>query len=123
MPIPQANRKRSLKQIDMAEQYQKIRHNGHCFDNADCVTHCTTFGLFDPKYAQYHSDCNHAHTLDCPDFINIILTLDEIGQKIEKITDKDIERETKFDFENASAHIIESSRHNLRATRQHVAKS
>ena len=32
--------------------------------------------------------------------------------------DKDIEREAKFDFENASEHIIEWSRHNLRTARQ-----
>ncbi|CAF4465735.1 unnamed protein product, partial [Rotaria sp. Silwood2] len=122
MPIPQVDRKRLLKQIDMAEQYQKIRHSGHCSDNADCITHCTTFGLSDPMCAQHRSDCNHAHTSDCPDCANIVLTLDEIGQKIEKITDKDIQREAKFDFENASEHIIEWSRHNLRAARQDAEK-
>ena len=122
MPIPQTNRKRLLKQIDMAEQYQKIRHSGHCSDHADCITHCTTFGLSDSKCVQHHSDCNHVHTSDCPDCVNIILTLDEIGQKIEKITDTDNQREAKFDFENASEHIIEWSRHNLRAARQDTEK-
>ena len=39
MPIPQADRKQLLKQIDMAEQYQKIRNSGHCSDDADSVTH------------------------------------------------------------------------------------
>ena len=29
MPIPQIDRKHLIKQIDMAEQYQKVRHRGH----------------------------------------------------------------------------------------------
>jgi hypothetical protein len=123
LPIPQADRKRIQKQIDMAEQYQKIRHIGHCSDNADCITHCTTFALSDSKCVQHHSNCNHAaHTSNCPDCMNIILTLDEINQKIERISDKDIQHETRFDFENASEHIIEWSRHNLRAARQDTEK-
>ena len=56
--------------------------------------------------------------MDCPDRIIIILTHDEISQTIEKITDKDIQREVKFDYENASEYIVEWSRYNLRATRQ-----
>ena len=62
------------------------------------------------------------HTSHCPDCINIIVTLDEINQKIQKIVDKDIEREARFDFENAPEHIIEWSRHNLRAARQDAEK-
>lgn len=122
MPIPQAERKRLLKQIDMAEQYQKIRHNGHCSGDADCITHCTTFGLSDSKCVEHSSNCDHAHITHCPDCINIIVTLDEINQKIQKITDKDIEREARFDFENSSEHIVEWSRHNLRAARQDTEK-
>ena len=122
MPIPQANRKHSIKQIDMTEQYKKIRHIGHCSDNADCITHCTTFGLSDPKCAEHHSNCSHVHTSHCPDCANIIVTLDEIIQKIQKIVDKDIEREARFDFANVSVHTIEWSRHNLRAARQDAEK-
>ena len=122
MPIPQIDRKRLIKQIDMAEQYQKIRHSGHCSEDSNCITHCTTFGLSDSKCAEHYSNYSHAHVLDCPDCINIVLTLDEISQNIEKITDKDIQREVKFDYENASEHIIEWSRHNIRATRQDAEK-
>ena len=107
MPIPQTDRKRLIKQIDMVEQYQKIRHIGRYSDDADCITHCTTFGLSDSKCAEHHSNCSHVHTSHCPDCINIIVTLDEINQKIQKIVDKNIEREAKFDFENASEHTIE----------------
>ena len=106
----------------MAEQYQKTRHCGHCSSNSNCITHCTAFGLSDPQCAQHRSDCNHTHTLDCSDCINIILTLDEISQKIANINDKGMQRETMFDFENASEHIIEWSRHNLRAAQQDAEK-
>ena len=122
MPILQADRKRLIKQIDMAEKYKKIRHIGHCSDDADCITHCTTFGLSDPKCAEHHSNCSHVHTSHFPDCINIIVTLDQINQKIQKIVDKDIEREARFDFENASEHIIEWSRRNLCAARQDAEK-
>ena len=118
MPIPQADRKRLIKQIDMAEQYQKSRHSSHCSDNADCITHCTTFGLSDSKCAAHYSHCNHTHTSQCHDCVNIIVTLDEINEKIQNITDNDTRREASFDFENASEHIVEWSRHNLRAARQ-----
>ena len=81
LPIPAADRKRLHKQIDMAEQYQKIRHLGHCSDDADCVKHCTTHALSDPKRVEHYSPCNHAHTSNCADCTNVILTLDEISQK------------------------------------------
>ena len=61
--------------------------------------------------------------MDCPDSIIIILTHDEISQTIEKITDKDIQREVKFGYEKASEYIVEWSRHYLRATRQDAEKS
>ena len=56
--------------------------------------------------------------MNCPDFIIIILIHDEISQTIEKTTDKDIQREVKFVYENAPECIVEWSRHNPRATRQ-----
>ena len=62
------------------------------------------------------------HKSHCPDCINIIMTLDEINQKTRKIVNKDIEHEAKFYFENASEHIIEWSRRNLRAARQDTEK-
>ena len=58
-----------------------------------------------------------------PDCMNIIQTLDEIKEKIEKISDKDIQVEIKYDFENASEHIVEWSRHNLRAVQQDIGKT
>ena len=60
--------------------------------------------------------------MDCPDCIIIILTHDEISQTIEKITDKDIQREVKFGYENALEYIVEWLRHNLCATRQDAEK-
>ena len=107
----------------MAEQYQKIKHSGHCSEDSNCITHCTTFGLSDSKCAEHYSNCSHAHVLDCSDCINIILTFDKISRNIEKITDKDVQREVKFDYENALEHIAEWSRHNLHATRQDAEKS
>ena len=106
MSIPQIDRKRLIKQIDMGEQYQKIRHSSHCSEDSNCITHCTTFGLSDSKRAEQYSNCSHAHVLDHPECIDIILTLDEISRNIEKIADKDTEREAKFDYENASEHIV-----------------
>jgi hypothetical protein len=54
--------------------------------------------------------------------MNIILTLDEIGQRIEKIPNDYVRHDAKYDFENASEHIVEWSRHNLRAARQNAEK-
>ena len=53
MFILQADRKQLLKQINMAGQYQNIRHSGHCSDDSDCITHCTTFGVSDHKCAEH----------------------------------------------------------------------
>ena len=106
----------------MAEQYQKLRHSDHCSDDTDCVTHCTTFVLSDPKCPEHFSNCNHAHISHCSDCMNIIPTLDKISQHIQKITDKQIAQEFKFDLENALEHIIEWSCHNLRAARQDCEK-
>ncbi|CAF2080769.1 unnamed protein product, partial [Rotaria magnacalcarata] len=107
----------------MAEQYQKTTHSGHCYDNSDCITHCTTFGLSDAKCSEHHFKCTQSHTFDRPDCINIIQTLDEIGERIKKISQEEIKRKTQYDFENTAQHIIEWSRHNLRAAQQNTAKS
>ena len=118
MLIPQIDRKCLIKQIDMAEQYQKVRHSGHWSEDSNCITHCTTLTFSDSKFTQHYPNCTHAHVLDCPDCIIIILTHDKISQTIEKITDKDIQREVKFGYEKTSEYIVEWSRHNLCATRQ-----
>lgn len=59
----------------------------------------------------------------CADCMNIIQTLDEIKLRIEKISNQDLQAEHKFDFENASEHIIEWSRHNIRAAQQDFEKT
>ncbi|CAF3375308.1 unnamed protein product, partial [Rotaria socialis] len=122
MPIPQCERKRLLKQIEMAEQYQKTTHIGHCSENSDCITHCTTFGLSDPICPEQHRNCTQSHTFDCSDWVNIIRTIDEIQEKIEKLSNEEVKREAKYDFDNAAQHIIEWSHHNLRAAQQNDAK-
>ncbi|CAF4536533.1 unnamed protein product [Rotaria sp. Silwood2] len=64
MAIPQVDRKRLLKQMEMAEIYQKSRHIDHCSANSSCAIYCCTFGLSDPNCAQYYSAC----TQDLPYF-------------------------------------------------------
>ena len=123
MPIPQSGRKRLLQQISMAEQYQKTAHSVHCSNDVDCITHCTTFGLNDAKCHQHYSKCAQAHNFDCHDCLNIIQTLDEIDEKIKKISNEEFKCETQYDFENAAQHIIEWSRHNIRAAQQNAAKN
>ena len=59
MPIPQRERKRLLKQIEMAEQYQKMIHTGRYSEASDCVSHCTTFGLSNPKFDEQRRNCNN----------------------------------------------------------------
>ena len=112
-----------LKQIEMGEQCQKTIHTSHCSENADCITHCTIFGLSDPKCPEQHSNCSRSHNSDCSDCVNVICTLDEIKKRIEYISNEEIKRETKYDFDNTSQHIIEWSRHNLRAAQQNDAKN
>ena len=123
MSIPQADRKRLFKQVEMGEQYQKIMHTGHCPENANCITHCTTFDESDPKCQKQHRNCSHPHNSDCPDCINIICTPDEIRERIETINNEEIKREAKYDFDNASQHIVEWSLHNLRAAQQNDTKN
>ena len=117
MSIPQAGRKCLLKQIEMREQYQKTMHTSHCSENADCITHCTTFGLNDPKRPKQHCNCSH-----CPDCISIICIPDEIRERIETIRTEEIKRKIKSDFDKAYQHTVEWSRHNLRAAKQNDSK-
>ena len=123
MPNPQNDRKCLFQQIALAKQYQKTAHSGHCSNESDCITHCTTFALSDAKCPQYCSKCTQVHNFDCHDCLNIIRTLDEIDEKIKKINDEETKRETQYDFENAAQHIIEWSRHNIRAAQQNAVKN
>ena len=86
MSIPQNDCKRLLGQIEMAEQYQKTMHAGHGFENTNCITHCTTFGLSDGKCSEHHFNCTEPHTFECLDCINVIRTLDKIGERISKMS-------------------------------------
>jgi len=122
LPIPQIDRKRLKRQIEMAETYQKIHHLRHCLDNADCLTHCTRFGLSDPTCADQYMDCSQPHVINCQDCLNVILTLDEVEEKIKKISDNELKRETIYDFENSTQHIHEWFRHNIRAAQQDQVK-
>ena len=122
MAIPQADRRRLLKQMQMAEDYQKTRHISHCAEDSDCASHCTTFALSDSNCSAYFSKCNREHTSMCSDCTNIVRTLDEIKETIEKISNPDLRAELIYDFENASQHIIEWSRHNIRAAQQDFGK-
>ena len=107
MSIPQAHRKRLLKQIEIGEQYQKTIHTGHCSENADCITHFATFGLSDPKCPKQHCSCSHLHNSDCPDCITIVCTSDEFRERIETISNEEIKRKIKYDFDNESQHTEE----------------
>jgi hypothetical protein len=55
--------------------------------------------------------------------MNIVNTLDEIDEQIKQISNKDEQRESRFDFDNASDDTVEWSRHNLRAAQQNAEKS
>ena len=118
LPIPQADRKRLKKQIDLAELYQKINHMGHCSVDVDCVTHCTRFGLSDPSYPNQYIDCTRGHETICKDYLNVMLTLDEIEDKITGIHNEELRREIAYDFENTVLHIHGWFRHNVRASQQ-----
>ena len=121
--IPQADRRCLLKQMEMAESYQKSRHIGHCVTNSNCISHCTTLALSVHNYAEHYSKCSREHTSICPDCVNIIQTLDEIKDKIEKIFDLVLRAEVKYDFENTSEHIMEWPRHNICSSQQDHAKT
>ena len=123
MPIPQSDRKCLLQQIAMAEQYQITARSGHCPNNSDCITHCTTFSLSNAKCPQYCSTCTQAHNFDCHECLSIIRMLDEIDEKIKKISDEEIKHETQYDFENAAQYVIEWSRHNICTAQQNAAKN
>ena len=123
MPIPQSDRRRLLQQIAMGEQYKKTTHTCHCSDNLNCITLCTTFGLSDTKCHEHYSKCTRSYSFDYLDCLNIIRTFDEITEKSKKISHEEIKREIQYDVENAAQHVIEWSRHNLRATQQNGAKN
>ncbi|CAF1459131.1 unnamed protein product [Adineta ricciae] len=122
IPIPQAERKRLLKQIEIAESYLKSRHIAHCTMNSNCITHCTTFALSDPNCDAQYMACSEEHTSICLDCLNIVQTLDEIKQSIGKISNEDLLAEVEYDFENAIEHTIEWFRHNVRAAQQDFEK-
>lgn len=120
---PQADRKRLLKQMEMGESYQKSRHAKHCEMHSDCITHCTIFALSDPNCAEQYLQCNQEDTAVCSDCNNILETLDEIKQRSENIVDPELQADAAYDFENASEHIMEWFRHNVRAAQQDFEKT
>ena len=123
MTIPQPDRRHLLEQMEMAENYQKSRRIGHCVADFNCISHCIIFTLSVPNCPEHYSKCSQEHISICPDCVNIIRTLDEIKDKVEKIFDLDLRTEVKYDFENSSEHMMEWSRHNIRSAQQDHAKT
>ncbi|CAF1153070.1 unnamed protein product, partial [Didymodactylos carnosus] len=91
--IPQNERKRLQKQIQVAEMYQKSRYAGHCSLTSDCVTHCITFGLSDPSSPHFETKCQHSHTTNCSGCVNIFNTLDEFEKIVKEINDREMRTE------------------------------
>ena len=75
-----------------------------------------------PLTAHRYSKCTQAHNFDYHDCLNIIRSLDEIDEKIKKVSDEEIKCNTQYDFENAAQHI-EWSRHNIHTAQQNAAKN
>ena len=84
MAIPQADRRRLVKQIKMADNYQKTTHIGHCAEDSICTSHCAMFALSDSNCSAYLSKRNREHTFMCSDRTNIVRTVDEIKKNNRK---------------------------------------
>ena len=50
----------------------------------DSTIHCTMFALSEPNCAEHYSKCSQAHRISYLHCMNIIQTLDDIKQKLEK---------------------------------------
>ena len=72
---------------------------------------------------QLYRNCTQLHTFDCPDCVNIVCTLDEIQERMEQLSNEEMKREAKYDFEYSVQHTIEWSRHNLHAAQKNDAKN
>ena len=122
-PIPQIDKKRLQKQIDMGLLYQKHGYAQHCQENASCSFHCINFALSDIKIKEFQSPCSVAHTEKCSDCENVFCTLAEIESHISDVIDSENRDELSYDFHNATESIMELFRHKLRGVCQDNEKS
>ena len=72
--------------------------------------------------ANQYIDCTRQHEVICKDCLNIILTLDEIEDKIKHIHNEELRREPAYDFDNSVQYIHEWFRHNVKAAQQNHGK-
>lgn len=116
--IPQIEKKRLIKQVDMSFLYQKHGYSQHCQEHGKCLYHCINFALSDPKTQEFRSPCSVAHTETCSECDNLLLTLAEIDYYISNITNSEDRQEFSYDFHNATESIIELHRHIIRGVCQ-----
>ncbi|CAF1452991.1 unnamed protein product [Rotaria sordida] len=121
--IPQTEKKRLQKQVDMGILYQKHGYSQHCEEHAMCSYHCINFALSDPTIKEFQSSCSTQHTERCTECDNILFTLAEIEYHISNVIDLEYRQELLYDFHNASESIIELFRHILRGVCQDNEKT
>ncbi|CAF3891598.1 unnamed protein product, partial [Rotaria sp. Silwood1] len=121
--IPQIDKNRLQKQVDMGVLYQKHDYSQHCQEHATCSYHCINFALSDSIVKEFQSPCHVQHTERCPERDNILCTLAEIEYHITNVIDSEYRQEFSYDFHNASESIVELFRHVLRGVCQNNEKT
>jgi hypothetical protein len=121
--IPQMEKKRLQKQVDIGILYQKHGYSQHCKEHSACLYHCINYALSDPKIKELQSSCSVIHTDKCSDCDNILYTLAEIEHHISNVVDAEDRQEFYYDFHNSIESVIELFRHILRGVCQNKEKT
>lgn len=117
-----------LQKLDEANDFLKRTQIRHLSEASDCLQHCASFALSDPKNTKLQQPCHHQHSLSCNDCIEIFILMDEVKEYVQRSTiiqGADAEHLKNLMMNDIATHrsaVIEWFTHNVRAFQQNKSK-
>lgn len=116
------NDKDILADLSNVQRYLKGSFVSNCSQKSKAASHCTVFGLSDPKNTRFSQLCDHEHSQVCRSCAKIFELFETISEKINAEEDPNRKAEMKYDFDHSKKAVLKWQQHILRHVQQNQAK-
>lgn len=95
-----------LADIKTVQRYLKSSFVAKCNQTSKVASHCTAFGLSDPKNDHFSETCDHEHTEICSSCAKIFQLFQMIWDKISTEKDPNTKSEMMYDYDQSKKAIL-----------------
>ncbi|GBO33143.1 hypothetical protein AVEN_229985-1 [Araneus ventricosus] len=123
LDLVEEEQKRLIEGLELEKRYLKTTYKLHCKTSSICANHCAQFSLISPVDENFQVQCDHEHHVEYAQCHSLLLFLDEISSKVKNMKHGALKDEIEYDFNTASKHVMEYTRHIIRGNQQEKAKT